>query len=151
MRAEHSAPPQASGPRWVASPIKQSQSALDPYVEAVRSHTLVILLVAGAVVAASLVWLAFRLSYRQGRLCERVRMTPDDLFVSRVLPSGHESRWRLQPFWTRVAIDRPVRHESQVRLVSKGGVLILGSFLSPKERGEFADALSAALAGLKRG
>lgn len=98
-----------------------------------------------------LVWLAFRLSYRQGRLCERVRMTPDDLFVSRVLPSGHESRWRLQPFWTRVAIDRPVRHESQVRLVSKGGVLILGSFLSPKERGEFADALSAALAGLKRG
>lgn len=60
MRAEHSAPPQASGPRWVASPIKQSQSALDPYVEAVRSHTLVILLVAGAVVAASLVWLAFR-------------------------------------------------------------------------------------------
>jgi uncharacterized membrane protein len=92
-----------------------------------------------------LVWLAFRLSYRQGRLHERVRVTRDDVSVSRVLPSGHESRWRLQPFWTRVAIDRPIRHESQVRVSSKGGVLILGSFLSPEERGEFADALAAAL------
>jgi uncharacterized membrane protein len=29
--------------------------------------------------------------------------------------------------------------------------LILGSFLSPKERGEFADALGAAIARLKKG
>ena len=44
-----------------------------------------------------LVWLAFKLSYRQGRLRERVRLTADELRVSRVLPSGHESRWRLHP------------------------------------------------------
>ncbi len=93
-----------------------------------------------------LVWLAFRLSYRQGRLHERVRLTEDELLVSRVLPSGHESRWRLVPYWTRVHIDRPVRHESQVRVTSKGQTLILGSFLSPQERGEFAEALANALA-----
>lgn len=98
-----------------------------------------------------LVWLAFKLSYRQGRLRERVRVTSDDMWVSRVLPSGHESRWRLQPYWTRVAIDRPVGHESQVRVCSKGGVLILGSFLSPGERGAFADALGGALSRLKNG
>lgn len=92
-----------------------------------------------------LVWLAFKLSYRQGRLHERVRVTPEAMWVSRVLPSGHETRWRLHPFWTRVSIDKPVRHESQVRVTSKGRTLILGSFLSPRERGEFADALSAAL------
>ncbi|MEO1252840.1 MAG: DUF2244 domain-containing protein [Pseudomonadota bacterium] len=92
-----------------------------------------------------LVWLAFKLSYRQGRLRERVRVTEDEIWVSRVLPSGHETRWRLQPAWTRVSIDRPVRHESQVRLTSKGGVLVLGAFLSPKERGQFADALAHAL------
>lgn len=95
------------------------------------------------------VWLAFKLSYRQGRLHERVRVTPDEMWVSRVLPSGHESRWRLQPFWTDVKIDRPVEHESQVRIISKGRTLILGSFLSPEERGEFADALSAALGRLR--
>ncbi|WDI32948.1 DUF2244 domain-containing protein [Hyphococcus flavus] len=96
------------------------------------------------------VWLAFKLSYRQGRLRERVRVTKDEMLVARVLPSGHETRWRLQPFWTRVSIDQPVRHESQVRVTSKGGVLILGSFLSPKERARFADALSGAL-GKARG
>ncbi len=97
-----------------------------------------------------LVWLAFKLSYRQGRLRERVHLTPNQMLVSRVLPSGHETRWRLSPHWTRVMIDRPVRHDSQVRLMSKGRTLILGSFLSPGERGEFAAALASALARLKR-
>jgi uncharacterized membrane protein len=92
-----------------------------------------------------LVWLAFKLSYRQGRLRERVRVTEDDMWVSRILPSGHETRWRLQPSWTRVSIDRPVRHESQVRVTSKGKTLILGAFLSPDEREDFADALEGAL------
>lgn len=96
-----------------------------------------------------LVWLAFKLSYRQGRLHERVRVTPDAMLVSRVLPSGHETRWRLQPFWTDVRIDRPVEHETQLRVCSKGRTLILGAFLSPAERGEFAEALARALGRLK--
>jgi len=91
------------------------------------------------------VYVAFRISYRQGRLHERVMLTGDHLWVSRVLPSGHETRWRLQPFWTRLSIDRPVRHESQLVLESGGRRLVLGSFLSPAERGELADALRAAL------
>ena len=96
------------------------------------------------------VWLAFKLSYRQGRLRERVRITPDEMLVARVLPSGHETRWRLQPFWTRVHIDRPVGHESQVKVTSKGGTLILGAFLSPTERGRFADVLVHALGACRR-
>ncbi len=91
------------------------------------------------------VWLAFKLSYRQGRLRERVRVTDDEMWVARVLPSGHETRWRLQPYWTRVFIERPIGHESQVRVTSKGETLILGAFLSPEERGRFAEALSDAL------
>ncbi|GJL92821.1 DUF2244 domain-containing protein [Hyphococcus sp.] len=91
------------------------------------------------------VWLAFRLSYRQGRLRERVRVSEDDMWVARVLPSGHETRWRLQPFWTKVSIQRPVGHESQVRVTSKGGTLILGAFLSPEERDRFAEALASAI------
>lgn len=97
-----------------------------------------------------LVWLAFRLSYRQGRLRERVRVSIDAMWVSRVLPSGHEMRWRLQPYWTRVRIDRPVEHESQVKVQSKGRTLVLGAFLSPPERSAFATALAAALATARR-
>lgn len=97
-----------------------------------------------------LVWLAFKLSYRQGRLHERVRITDDVLLVSRVMPSGHEMRWRMQPYWTALSIRRPIDEDSQVRLHSKGRTLVVGAFLSPKERGDFADALSAALAGIRR-
>jgi uncharacterized membrane protein len=96
-----------------------------------------------------IVWIAFRISYAQGRKLERVMLTDDALWVSRVLPSGHESRWRLSPAWARIEIDRPVEHESQLRIIEKGKTLILGSFLSPKERGELADALGRALAELK--
>ena len=97
------------------------------------------------------VWLAFKLSYRQGRLHERVRITEDEMLVARILPSGHETRWRLQPFWTRVHIERPVGHESQVKVTSKGGTLLLGAFLSPDERGRFADALAQALGRCRNG
>lgn len=93
-----------------------------------------------------LVWLAFRLSYRQGRLRERVLLANGDMRVSRILPSGHESRWRIEPFWARVVVDSPGRHEARVRVESKGRSLVLGSFLSPDERLAFANALKAALA-----
>lgn len=98
-----------------------------------------------------LVWLAFRISYRQGRLRERVIVRSRDLRVSRVLPSGHESRWRLDPYWTRVVIDRPDEHEAQVRIVSKGRSLVLGAFLSPDERMSFGRSLADALARASRG
>lgn len=92
-----------------------------------------------------IVWWAFRLSYAQGKRHERVMLTDEALWVSRVLPSGHETRWKLSPFWVRLWIDRPVKHESQLKLTEGGKTLIIGSFLSPAERGELAQALSAAL------
>jgi len=98
-----------------------------------------------------LVWLAFRLSYRQGRLHERVIVEPGDMRVSRVLPSGHESRWRIEPYWTRVVVDNPESHETCVRVVSKGRSLVLGSFLSPDERMSFARALERALSCARAG
>lgn len=97
-----------------------------------------------------LVWLALRLSYRQGRLQERVRIAPGDMRVSRVMPSGDEARWRIEPFWARVVIDNPGAHEARVRIVSKGRSLILGAFLSPEERMAFGRALGAALARARR-
>jgi uncharacterized membrane protein len=99
----------------------------------------------------ALVYLAFKLSYRQGRLHERVRIAGGDMRVSRVLPSGHESRWRIEPFWARVVIDNPERHEARVRVVSKGRSLLLGAFLSPRERMEFGKALDDALSRVRSG
>ncbi len=46
-------------------------------------------------------------------------------------------------------IDEPVRHESQVRLVSRGRELIVGAFLAPKERVVLAARIKAALAAAR--
>lgn len=99
----------------------------------------------------ALVFLAFKLSYRQGRLHERVRIAEGGMRVSRALPSGRESRWRIDPFWARVVIDNPDRHEARVRVVSKGRSLVLGAFLSPRERMDFGKALDAALSRARGG
>jgi len=93
-----------------------------------------------------LVWLAFRLSYRSGRLYEEVRLTDTDLVVQRVFPGGRRSGWRFEPYWLKVQMDDPPRHESQVRLVSHGRTVVVGAFLSPEERADFARALKDALA-----
>ena len=89
--------------------------------------------------------LAFHLSYRQGRMLERVRVCAERLHVVRRYPTGREQHWSLAPFFARVEIDDPVRHDSQVRVMSHGKTLILASFLSPDERGDFARALREAL------
>lgn len=94
----------------------------------------------------ALVWIAFRISYRQARLTECVRVTAEDLDVVRRQPSGRERRWRLPAYWTRVRIDDPVRHDSRLELACRGETLEIAAFLPPQERGEFARSLAYALA-----
>jgi uncharacterized membrane protein len=96
-----------------------------------------------------LVWLAFRLSYRQARLTERVRVTAETVDVQRTQPSGASRAWRLHTYWTRVRIDEPVEHASQLELSARGEILVVGAFLAPKERGRFAETLRAAIAEAK--
>ncbi|HYD66100.1 DUF2244 domain-containing protein [Azospirillum sp.] len=88
---------------------------------------------------------AFRANYRSARLYERVRLTDTDLTVQRVAWKKPERVWTFQPYWLRVSMDDPPRHESQVTLTSHGQSVTVGSFLSPDERLEFAKALNGAL------
>ncbi|WP_207455776.1 DUF2244 domain-containing protein [Azospirillum sp. SYSU D00513] len=96
-------------------------------------------------------WLAFRVNYRAARLYERVQLTETELTVQRVAWKRPERRWSFQPFWLRVSMDEPARHESQVVLSSHGQSLVVGSFLSPDERADFAKALKGALADWRGG
>lgn len=92
-----------------------------------------------------LLYVAFRLSYRSGRLYETVELTRESLTVERVEPAGRARRWSFQPAWLRVRMDDPPRHDSHVTLTSHGRSLVVGSFLSPEERLDFAKALRRAL------
>jgi len=94
----------------------------------------------------ALVWLAFRLNYRSGRLVERVRLTCQALEVERIAASGRASRWRFQPYWLRVVLEDRGEHHSRLALRSHGKELVIGAFLSPPERASLCAALTAALA-----
>jgi uncharacterized membrane protein len=96
------------------------------------------------------VYVAFRLNYRAGRRYEALRLTEQRLSLLRVDWRGQRQRQEFQPYWLRVELDEPVTPGSQIMLASHGRRSIVGSFLSPTERAEFAAALRQALADLRR-
>ena len=97
----------------------------------------------------ALIYLAFKANYRWARMYETVRLTSDSLLVERISPSGKVQRWRFQPYWLKVQIDTPVKHDSQLVLSSHGKRLKIGAFLTADERLELAHALQDALAKLR--
>ena len=92
-----------------------------------------------------LVWLAFKISYRDGRLREWIRIDARDIELVRRLPAGHVRRYRMPTGWTRLHHAAPGKHDSQIALVSSGKALVVGAFLSPHERDELAAAIKAGL------
>ena len=97
----------------------------------------------------ALIYLAFKANYRWARMYETVRLTSDSLLVERISPSGKVQRWSFQPYWLKVQIDTPVKHDSQLVLSSHGKRLKIGAFLTADERLELAHALQDALAKLR--
>lgn len=97
----------------------------------------------------ALVYLAFRLSYRSGRLYETVDLADNQLDVARVHPNGHRQEWSFIPYWARVELKREETGACELELASHGRRLSLASFLSPPEKVEFAGALSRALAAYR--
>ncbi len=87
-----------------------------------------------------IIYAAFRLNYRAGRLRERVSMTRDDLTLERQRPNGKVERWSFNPYWVRCeAADR------HLTLTSHGRQLRFGAFLLPEEREEVAGEIRTAL------
>lgn len=93
-----------------------------------------------------LIWGALELSYRSGRLTETVELSPERLVVRRVEPGGRTAEWEFQPYWLKVELDEPERHDGELALASHGKRLVIGAFLAPEERASFAHALREALA-----
>ena len=97
-----------------------------------------------------LLYLAFRLSYRSGRLRETICVTADEVAIRRIAPNGRTTEWRFNPYWLRVELDEPVEHHSQITLSSHGRSLVIGAYLAPEERASLVRALRAALGEANR-
>ena len=92
-----------------------------------------------------IVYVAFKLSYRSGRLYEVVDVDRESLTLTRVHPSGKQERYAFQSYWVRVTLDSTPDGRTDLRLASHGRSVPIGRFLTNDERDGFATALSAAL------
>lgn len=97
-----------------------------------------------------LLYILFRLNYRDARVFETVDMTPSNLEIRKVDAQGRSSRHDFKPHWLRVEIDDPPEHHSQLTIASHGRSLTLGAFLTPGERVEVAGEIRDALRRLRR-
>jgi uncharacterized membrane protein len=92
-----------------------------------------------------LVYVAFRLNYRSGRLYETVEVTPDEFTITRVHPSGKTERFACNSYWARVRLAEGRDGRTDLRLHLQGKELSFGRFLTDDERHDFARALNGAL------
>lgn len=94
----------------------------------------------------ALIYLAFKLNYRSGRLYETVELSPEMLTVTRVHPSGKRESFDLNPYWVRVLLTQQTDGRTDLRLASHGREFSFGRFLTDDERRDFSNALSTAIA-----
>ncbi|MEZ2220484.1 DUF2244 domain-containing protein [Rhizobium sp. RCC_161_2] len=90
---------------------------------------------------------AFWLNYRSGRVREEVTVSRTDVSIRKFSPSGRMVEHRFNPFWTRFL----VRRHSEIGVVSmhvrdRSHTTDVGSFLNPEDRESFAKAFKRALA-----
>jgi len=95
----------------------------------------------------ALVYVAFRLNYRDARAAEEISLTRERLVVRRIAADGEASVIELNPYWARLEVERrPGAGVTRLRLASHGKRFAIGAFLGPDERQTLAVRLAAALA-----
>lgn len=99
----------------------------------------------------ALIYAAFKLNYRAGRMYETVELTPQTLVVTRVHPSGRQETFDFNPYWVRVRLAQGPQGRTDLRLASHGSEFAFARFLTDDERREFSSALTGALAQARSG
>ena len=92
-----------------------------------------------------LVYIAFKLNYRDGRLHETVDLDSHQLTVTRYHPSGRTETFGFNPYWVRVSVSEAVDGRTSLSLTSHGKLFQFGSFLTDDERKELGGVLGRAL------
>ncbi len=95
-------------------------------------------------------WLCLRASARGAEARETIRLDREKLVVAHVTARGAEHRIELQPYWLRVEIEEHPSGDCRILLACRGTRVVVGSFLSPDERRDFAAALARALDDWRR-
>jgi uncharacterized membrane protein len=163
--ADPAAPPLPGGARvFLDAEIRPNRSLRNPAFYALMAAFGVVSFFAGTAFAllgawpvlgffgldVLIVFLAFKLSYRDGRRLETIKVTGEEIRVARRSPFGHLTAFRVPLAWTRVELAGQGQPDVQARLHHRGRNLIIGAMLSPKERESLADAVREAIDKARR-
>lgn len=94
----------------------------------------------------ALIYLAFRLNYRNARQSETIRLAGDALTIERIGVRGQRRSWQFQPFWVRVILEERPDSSNRLLVASHGRSLAIGELVPPAARRELAPAIRDALA-----
>ncbi len=98
-----------------------------------------------------LVWFAFRWSYRSAKAQEEVKLSSQQLSISKIAPSGRKSEHGFHPLWVKFNV---LRHDligvTGMNVEANGRRVSFGSILNPDDRESFAKAFALALSEAKR-
>ncbi len=92
------------------------------------------------------IYLAFRWNYRAARAREEISVSRAALHIRKYEASGTMTTHLFNPFWTRFNITRkPDIGITTMRVESRENSVLIGSFLNPDDRENFATAFGKAL------
>jgi len=92
-----------------------------------------------------LVYVFFRLNYREARAFETLTLTETELVFCKVSPKGKVYSYRFKPYWLHVKIDTLSQTQSRLTLASHGKTVEIGTFLTADEKVDLAHEVRSAL------
>ena len=76
-----------------------------------------------------LIFLAFKLNYRTGKIYENIKIVSKKFRISRGFPSGKIQVWDLDPNWAKIELIEK-KNQCQLLVKSEKKVVSVGSFLN---------------------
>ncbi len=81
-----------------------------------------------------LLYYAFKMNYKSGEIFENLKLIKEKLLITRNFPSGKIQSWDLEPYWTKAEILQANSNNHNLIIKSKNKVVMIGSFLSSKDK-----------------
>jgi len=103
------------------------------------------------VIDLALLWWAFGASRRSGAAFETLRLDDAALHIRTVTHRGTERRVALEPYWTRVQLERVSDLENRLWLACRGQRVRVAECLSPTERVAVHDVIADGLRRCRAG
>lgn len=98
----------------------------------------------------ALLYFAFHLNFRSGRMVETIQLSDENLTIRRIRPNGKIQEWNIPPTWLQVILDGGDHDAGRLLLRSHGRFLQIAQFLNFEEKQDLAQALQEALARRQR-